>query len=152
MTGGGGKPRGGRMALGGAAPRPVDTKAAAAQLAREELNLASTQEVSPPPADIASHGMTAAQPPMPAPCQTAPDISRNLCSVVRSDMLASSWGWQGMQLPKEKMPDVQQEGWAATLLSHASREATYGGHAVCRKPHVAMLQHPLLHSFSSHAT
>ncbi|KAK9798137.1 hypothetical protein WJX73_006477 [Symbiochloris irregularis] len=36
MTGGGAQPRGGRMRLGSSAPRPLDTEAAAADLAKEE--------------------------------------------------------------------------------------------------------------------
>lgn len=45
MTGGGGKPRGGRMCLGNAAPRAVNTKAAASELAKDEQTLAAAQEV-----------------------------------------------------------------------------------------------------------
>jgi structural maintenance of chromosome 4 len=36
MTGGGGKPRGGRMCLGNGTPKPLDTREAAAELARAE--------------------------------------------------------------------------------------------------------------------
>lgn len=36
MSGGGGKPRGGKMALGNAAPREVDARAAQAELAKGE--------------------------------------------------------------------------------------------------------------------
>lgn len=44
MTGGGGKPRGGRMRLGSGAPKPVDQRAAAAELeAAEKQEHASTQ-------------------------------------------------------------------------------------------------------------
>ena len=45
MTGGGGKPKGGRMCLGSAAPRSMDTKAATAELAKEEKALSITQQV-----------------------------------------------------------------------------------------------------------
>lgn len=44
MTGGGGKPRGGRMRLGSGAPKPVDKRAAAAELeAAEKQEHASAQ-------------------------------------------------------------------------------------------------------------
>jgi len=41
MTGGGGKPRGGRMCLGSAAPRPLDTREAAAALCQPLRRCAS---------------------------------------------------------------------------------------------------------------
>ncbi|PSC72157.1 structural maintenance of chromosomes 4 [Micractinium conductrix] len=44
MTGGGGKPRGGRMLLGSAAPRAVDGRAAAAELQTAEAELNASQE------------------------------------------------------------------------------------------------------------
>jgi structural maintenance of chromosome 4 len=44
MTGGGGKPRGGRMCIGSQAPRSVDSRAAAAELAAAEQELAVSQE------------------------------------------------------------------------------------------------------------
>lgn len=47
MTGGGGKPRGGRMCLGSAAPRALDTREAAAELATAERELSAGTEVSP---------------------------------------------------------------------------------------------------------
>ena len=44
MTGGGGKPRGGRMRLGSGAPKPVDQRAAKAELeAAEKQEHASAQ-------------------------------------------------------------------------------------------------------------
>ncbi len=44
MTGGGGKPRGGRMRLGSGAPKPVDQRVAAAELeAAEKQEHTSTQ-------------------------------------------------------------------------------------------------------------
>lgn len=46
MTGGGGKPRGGRMCLGSAAPRALDTREAAAELASAERELSAGTEVS----------------------------------------------------------------------------------------------------------
>ena len=45
MTGGGSKPRGGRMCIGSAAPRSIDARAAAAELAQEEKSLAQAQQV-----------------------------------------------------------------------------------------------------------
>lgn len=48
MTGGGAKPRGGRMCLGSSAPRVVDTKAAAAELAKEEQGMQAVLHVMPP--------------------------------------------------------------------------------------------------------
>ena len=45
MTGGGGKPRGGRMCLGSAAPRPLDTREAAAALATAEQELTAGTQV-----------------------------------------------------------------------------------------------------------
>ena len=45
MTGGGGKPRGGRMCLGNAAPRSADTKQAAAELAESETEFAVSKQV-----------------------------------------------------------------------------------------------------------
>ncbi|KAK9829009.1 hypothetical protein WJX72_003379 [[Myrmecia] bisecta] len=44
MSGGGGKPRGGRMCLGTAAPRTLDTKAAAAELATAEKEMNASAE------------------------------------------------------------------------------------------------------------
>ena len=44
MSGGGGKPRGGRMCIGSAAPKPVDGKAAAAELAAAELELNASMQ------------------------------------------------------------------------------------------------------------
>ena len=46
MTGGGDKPRGGRICLGTAAPRAVDTRQAAAELATAEQELASQSQVT----------------------------------------------------------------------------------------------------------
>ncbi len=46
MTGGGGRPRGGRMCLGSAAPRPADTRAAAAELAAAEKQEAASLQAS----------------------------------------------------------------------------------------------------------
>lgn len=46
MTGGGGKPRSGRMCLGTAAPRHADDKASASELMSAEKELACTQKVS----------------------------------------------------------------------------------------------------------
>ena len=46
MTGGGGKPRGGRMCLGNAAPRPANTRASAAELAAAEQREAASLQVS----------------------------------------------------------------------------------------------------------
>jgi hypothetical protein len=43
MSGGGGKPRGGRICLGSAAPRSVDTKAAGKELERAEAELAQQE-------------------------------------------------------------------------------------------------------------
>lgn len=45
MTGGGGKARGGRICLGNAPPRPVDTKMAEAELAQAEAELQSSLQV-----------------------------------------------------------------------------------------------------------
>lgn len=45
MTGGGGKPRGGRMCIGSAAPRHVDSKAAAAELTAAEQELEVSHQV-----------------------------------------------------------------------------------------------------------
>ena len=45
MSGGGGKPRGGRMCLGNAAPRTLDTQAATAELAQAEQELGASQQV-----------------------------------------------------------------------------------------------------------
>ena len=45
MTGGGGKPRAGRMCLGSAAPRRADDKASASELAAAEKELAVSQKV-----------------------------------------------------------------------------------------------------------
>jgi len=45
MTGGGGKPRGGRMCLGSAAPRPLDTREVAAALAAAEQELTAGTQV-----------------------------------------------------------------------------------------------------------
>ena len=44
MTGGGGKPRGGRMCIGSQAPRGVDSRAAAQELAAAEQELLASQE------------------------------------------------------------------------------------------------------------
>lgn len=44
MTGGGGKPRGGRMCLGSAAPKAADPRAAAAELQAAEEELAASQD------------------------------------------------------------------------------------------------------------
>lgn len=44
MSGGGGKPRGGRMRLGSAAPKAADPRAAAAELQAAEQELAASQE------------------------------------------------------------------------------------------------------------
>lgn len=45
MSGGGGKPRGGRMCLGTAAPKSLDTRAAAAELQAAEQELSISTEV-----------------------------------------------------------------------------------------------------------
>ena len=45
MTGGGGKPRGGKICLGSAAPRALDTREAAAELAVAEGELAAGTQV-----------------------------------------------------------------------------------------------------------
>ena len=45
MTGGGGKPRGGKICLGSAAPRALDTREAAAELAVAEGELAASTQV-----------------------------------------------------------------------------------------------------------
>lgn len=45
MSGGGGKPRGGRMCIGQAAPKQVDARAAQAELQAAEQELAASQEV-----------------------------------------------------------------------------------------------------------
>ena len=47
MTGGGGKPRGGKICLGSAAPRALDTREAAAELATAEGELAAGTQVCP---------------------------------------------------------------------------------------------------------
>lgn len=44
MTGGGGKPRGGRMCIGSQAPKGVDSRAAAQELQAAEQELSSSQE------------------------------------------------------------------------------------------------------------
>jgi hypothetical protein len=45
MTGGGGKPRGGRICLGNAPPKAVDTKTAEAELAQAETELKTSAQV-----------------------------------------------------------------------------------------------------------
>ena len=45
MTGGGGRPRGGKICLGSAAPRALDTHEAAAELAVAEGELAASTQV-----------------------------------------------------------------------------------------------------------
>jgi len=45
MTGGGGKPRGGKMCLGSAAPKSADTKQAAAELAHSETEFTASKQV-----------------------------------------------------------------------------------------------------------
>lgn len=45
MSGGGGKPRGGRMCLGKASPRSLDTQAAAAELQAAEQELSTSTQV-----------------------------------------------------------------------------------------------------------
>lgn len=45
MTGGGGRPRGGRMCLGNGAPKVVDVKEAAAELARAEKQAQANEKV-----------------------------------------------------------------------------------------------------------
>jgi len=45
MTGGGGKPRGGKMCLGSAAPKTGDTKQAAAELAQSEEEFTVSKQV-----------------------------------------------------------------------------------------------------------
>ena len=45
MTGGGGKPRGGKICLGSAAPRALDMREAAAELAVAEGELAASTQV-----------------------------------------------------------------------------------------------------------
>ena len=45
MSGGGGKPRGGRMCVGQAAPRNVDARAAAAELQAAEQELEGSVQV-----------------------------------------------------------------------------------------------------------
>lgn len=45
MTGGGGKTRGGKICLGSAAPRALDTREAAAELAVAEGELAASTQV-----------------------------------------------------------------------------------------------------------
>ena len=45
MTGGGGKPRGGRMCLGNAAPKSQDTRQAAAELADAETDFIASKQV-----------------------------------------------------------------------------------------------------------
>lgn len=45
MTGGGGKPRGGRMCIGSQAPKSVDARAAAQELQAAEQELSGSQEV-----------------------------------------------------------------------------------------------------------
>lgn len=47
MTGGGGRPRGGRICLGSAAPRAADTREAAAELAAAEQELSAGTQVPP---------------------------------------------------------------------------------------------------------
>ena len=47
LTGGGGKPRGGRMCLGTAAPRAIDSREAASELASAEQQLEQQMQVSP---------------------------------------------------------------------------------------------------------
>lgn len=51
MSGGGGKPRQGRMCLGKSAPQAVDTREAAAELARSETEFEASKQAS---ADLAS--------------------------------------------------------------------------------------------------
>ena len=46
MSGGGGKPRGGRMCLGTAAPKTLDTRAAAAELQAAEQELTISTQVT----------------------------------------------------------------------------------------------------------
>ena len=48
MTGGGGKPRGGRLRLGSGAPKPVDQRAAAAELDTAEKQEQASAEVTAP--------------------------------------------------------------------------------------------------------
>lgn len=45
MSGGGGKPRGGRMCIGNAAPKNVDARAAAAELQAAEQELNASMQV-----------------------------------------------------------------------------------------------------------
>lgn len=45
LTGGGGKPRGGRMCLGTAAPRALDSREAASELANAEQQLEQHMQV-----------------------------------------------------------------------------------------------------------
>lgn len=45
MTGGGGRPRGGRMCLGTAAPRSLDAREAAAELAEVDAGMAASAQV-----------------------------------------------------------------------------------------------------------
>lgn len=53
MTGGGGRPRGGRLRLGSGAPKPLDTAASASELAaaeqQEQASLKVTQSASAQP-------------------------------------------------------------------------------------------------------
>ena len=48
MSGGGGRPRGGRMCLGSQAPRAADASAAAAELEQAAKDLGTCQKVGPP--------------------------------------------------------------------------------------------------------
>lgn len=48
LTGGGGKPRGGRMCLGSAAPRSIDSREAASELANAEQQLEQHMQVQHP--------------------------------------------------------------------------------------------------------
>ena len=47
LTGGGGKPRGGRMCLGTAAPRAIDSREAASELATAQQQLEQQMQVEP---------------------------------------------------------------------------------------------------------
>ena len=57
MSGGGGKPRGGRMCLGKATPRSLDTQAVAAELQAAEQELSTSAQVCrlPVPCQSGSH-------------------------------------------------------------------------------------------------
>ena len=55
MTGGGGKPRGGRMRLGSGAPRPVDKRAAAAELEASEKQEHASAQVRLPTHHLSCH-------------------------------------------------------------------------------------------------